>query len=343
MKNKALFSVSLVFFLLCFLSLANQASAQPVNASDSLINGSSEEQLKSLADEKYEDCRSDLLSGNGESDEAKETVYYANATNKCKVAMAIYTQLWGWARNASNTTKEEYYLGEISKCKQKLAEIDKTRPFNPVPSPSSYIDASELYENGDCRNASVLALKAKAMYEKNNAPWLVSRCEELIENISVCLEKLDEADADMRKMVQNYKVADYENASSGLNEACRLYDEVKSKEGIRRCVLYSQRINDSIEQKKQADSLIAQARAEYGQGRLEDARSKAEQAVEIYDQINYLEGKTKGIFLIREITSKMPSDCCGPKTFLWVIPIGIFALILVISAFLYSIKRRKKE
>jgi len=305
-----------------------------------------EEKQRQKADDKYADCRSDLLSGNGETDEAKKTVYYANATTKCQVAMTLYTNLWGWARDTFNTKKEEFYQGEINKCKQKIAEIVKAQQDRSTKTRADdlYRQAYAFYTDGECANASLAAAEAKALYEKIGDSG-VYKTISLIDEVTICLNKITQAEGYLSAMRVYYRNADYPNATITLQKAEKLYTEVNNKEGMNKCTNYKQKIINSMQKKKEADGLVAQGVIDLNQNKFEDAKNKAMEANKTYQSINYVKGIAVSSSLLLNIsTAKKNAEDDQWKNMMIIVGAIVLGIVMVVALwFLRSAERNKTE
>ena len=304
-----------------------------------------EEKQKKKADDKYAECRSDFLSGNGESEEARKRIFYANATSKCEVAKTLYTTLWGWARDAYNTKKQELYEGEISKCKLKIEEIQKAIDdiVTKARANEQYKLAYAFYTGGECRNASTTALEAKALYERIGDSG-VYKTISLIDEVQICLDKLAQADAYVQKMLVYYKAADYVNATVELQKAEKLYTEVNNKDGMNRCTLLKQKIIESLQLKKQADGLIAQGVIDFNNYKFEDAQNKAVEAIKIYNSINYNPGKLVGASLVKNITeAKEKLEVDAWKNMLIIAGAIVLGIVMVVVLWVLRKAERAKS
>ncbi len=321
-------------------------SVDMINGANQIIYGM-EEAFKVQAANSFNDGRNDYLLGRGSPEEMTKRSYFQNATDAYNAARAIYQQLYTWADEIMDSDKKKAYQDLLDQCDARLAEvaqevqyIDKGKKAEEL-----YVDGYTFFTKGACENATQPVTDAKSLFNDVSDISGVFKCETLLDQINDCLDKLSQADELLQNVSRYYGIADYSNASSDLEKATAIYEEVKNQDGIDNCTALKQKISDSITAKKSADQLLAQAQADYISRKFDDSRKEAGSAQKIYSQINYLPGVGNATEVIQnnnDLEAKLSRDA-QMNMLITVGAVVVAIVIVVIGTWMRRIQKAKKE
>jgi len=122
--------------------------------------------------------------------------------------------------------------------------------------------------------------------------------------------KLQRADRYYQEAKRYYDSANYQDAIVSLTNARYIYSELGNSEGISICDSLLEKINEGLKEDKRgnANSLYRKALSKYYLGEYKEAREYAENALEIYTQIEDEKGISKCNSLLKDI-----EEALGPE------------------------------
>lgn len=188
------------------------------------------------------------------------------------------------AKSYYNTAEQEYLEGRRYFHEEEYSLAYQL--FNNASSHSKYAKATytELYEWSKDLIDPQQRKRKKDFYSQK-----IRECQEQLKKINSeknTIEKRKRAESLYKEAHSLKGKALYENASSAVREAQRIFEEIEDWSGVSKCVTLTRDINHALQIKAEADTFYTNATQNYHQANFENATYYVKKAQEIYQSIN---------------------------------------------------------
>ncbi|MBD3260737.1 MAG: hypothetical protein GF334_03535 [Candidatus Altiarchaeales archaeon] len=272
-----------------------------------------------------------------------------NATIWANRAKDIYNEFLAEAREKEKDLPDQlkietkFYEGKVAQVNEVIREASNMCTYDRllIEAEKLYNTASESYSQNNLPQALAFARNAKTLYAEMNPPNYLgmSKCDSLIDLIQTRMDKLSQGAAVLNSAYRYYNTADFENAYIEAQRAKSIYRQEWAQDKIEEVDELMGKISEGREKKKQANDLVGRARDDLRFENWEGALETANQANNIYREINY----TLGIKETQQMIKVAQEQVTIQWEYVRNIALAAGSVLLVLLILVYQWNQRRKS